>query len=445
MTNKNSFNSLILGFCFFTVAFLISRAQFFACPTVEIQNDSGEYLYWIDAYIAKGEMPPINYIPIGYPLITKFLTLIHDSVYPIVYFQITLTFLSFFFLVYTLWSFYDKKIYYLTLFLACIYVQVPNNLFWDIYLMSESLYNSSLVLLAAAMVCFIHSPTKKSSTFFSLALALPVLFRPTGIFALIIFLFISGYILYKKQKELLLPFILPFTTIYLFLSVYSLIVSDEANFIAQRIADEYAPYTPQSKKDLISFITNKNTTKFNKTVTQYLNFTKQSQIYTRIDEANQKYFLRNFAHTNEWQCCYFGWIDSTMQKERKAVFKEFYNTDKMKYLISRETQFKKTFFFKLYDLFQLHFIKKIILRSFWILLMFVSFIFSACLFICSGFENKKALLLVLIIAINIGTMGVVIAANHMPMPRYSYPGEFIFLLQLPFLINLLSERINAIK
>ena len=238
MQKPNKTNLLVAGLLLFAVAFLVSRFQFFACPTVEISNDSGEYISWIDTYIARGEMPPNNYIPIGYPLIIKGLTLLKDSIYAIVYFQIALTFISFCLLLFVVWRFYDKTIFYAALVCIALYVQIPNNLYYDIYLLSESVYNSSLVLLVAALIYFIQATDKKSAAYLSLALAAPILFRPTGIFTAVIFLLLLAYLVFEKRKDLMLHFIVPFSVIYLSLSVYCLVVSGTPNFIGGRAQAE---------------------------------------------------------------------------------------------------------------------------------------------------------------------------------------------------------------
>jgi hypothetical protein len=445
---KNSTKTLLGGLALFAIAFLISRAQFFACPTIEISNDSGEYIHWIDSYLNKGQLPPANFVPIGYPLIIKALTSVHDTLSTIVYFQILFTFFSFSILIYTVWRFYDKLIYFLFIGGVCIYVQVPNNLYFDSYIASESFYNSSLVLLFAAFILFIQKRDKKSALLLSIALAAPILFRPTGLFTIVILLFLSGYLVIINRKDLLPSFTLPFLALYFLLSVYSTLASKAPLFFAGRIAMEYAAVDSNSivsASDSAYKAEFDKLTRADRAIIQYKNYCTQSQIYTRIDEANNKYFVRNFAHTSEFTCCNFEPIDSTKELERKQIFKEFYDTNRMSYLMDKEKSVKQSKLFKIYDLLQTKIIKRVFLSPFWILLMFASFVFAFAVTIYSKFNNLHALLLTLIIMINLGTMGVVIAGNHLPLLRYSYPAEFIFLLQLPFLIDLIRERINAIK
>ncbi len=445
MTDKNKYTYLFLGFVLFSFAFLISRAQFFACPTVEIQNDSGEYIYWIDAYLEKGQLPPNNFIPLGYPIIIKALTSIKDSVYPIVYFQFAFTLFSFLVLLFTVWKFYDKRVYLSTLFLCCIYVQVPNNLFWDMYIMSESVYTSSLVLLFTSLVYFFNAPCKKSALTLSALLALPVLFRPSGIFCIILLAGISVYLVLLKRKELLVFLAAPFFAIYLSQSIYSFCATGQPFFLGNRIKMDMIDSLGKgvnAREDSI-FRKIERISYFDKSVTTYKNYTTQSQIYTRIDEANQKYFVKNFAHTNQFGCVLN--IDSTKVRERKIIFKEFFDSDKMSYLIAREQEVKKTKWFKFYDVFVIYIIKKIFLNAFWVILLFVSLLVSVVLLIQSGLTNKGAWLLACIVAINIGSNLTIIFTSHLPYPRYSYPGEFIFLLQLPFLYHLLIQKKNAFK
>jgi len=451
MTNRNNYNSLILGLVLFSFAFLISRAQFFACPTVEIQNDSGEYVYWIDAYLSKGEMPPCNYIPIGYPVIVKALTLVKDSVYSIVFFQIALTFCSFSLLLFVVWRFYSKYIYWITVACIAVYVQIPNSLFFDIYLLSESCYNSTLVLLVAGLIAFFNQPTKKNSVLLSIALTAPILFRPTGAFTIVMFALTVLYLIRFNKREFLIAFFSPFLLVYFILSTYSLCVSGDPIFIGHsRItraitnSQKNEIQTPLTHQDSL-FLPLEKMNRWQRTLWLYANYTKQSQMYSRIEEANDKYFKRNFPKTNEWTCCYFGWIDTTMVKERKAVFKEFYYTDKMRYLADREQEVKKTKLFKLYDLFSNKIIKKLFLNFFWIALMFASLLFASVVLLQTKFNNYRAIILLFLVLINIGTYAPVIVAGFLPLPRYGYPAEFIFLLQLPFLIDLIQERRNAFK
>jgi hypothetical protein len=445
MTYKNKYTYLLLGFVLFSFAFLVSRAQFFACPTVEIQNDSGEYVYWIDAYLEKGQLPPNNFIPLGYPVIIKALTSIKDSVYPIIYFQFAFTLISFLVLLFTVWRFYDKTIYIATLLLLCVYVQVPNNLFWDMYIMSESVYTSSLVLLFASLIYFFNATEKKSAVWLSIFLALPILFRPSGIFCFIMLLGICMYLVLLKRKDLLMLLVAPFFIIYLSQSVYSFCATGQPFFLGNRIKMDMIDSLGKgvnAHEDSI-FRKIERISYFDKIITTYKNYTNQSQIYTRIDEANQKYFVKNFAHTNQFGCVLN--IDSTKVRERKIIFKEFFDSDKMSYLIEREQDVKKTKWFKLYDAFVIYIVKKIFLNVIWVILLFVSLLVSVVLLIQSGFTNKAAWLLACIVAINIGSNLTIIFTSHLPYPRYSYPGEFIFLLQLPFLYHLLIQKTNAFK
>lgn len=446
MNNKNSYQALVGGIILFFVAFLISRAHFFYCPVVGISNDTGVYVYWFDEFLSKGELPPVNYIPIGYPLIIKILTTLKDSLYTIVYFQFFITFITFASLLAVVWRFYNKAIYFLTLFLVIVYVQVPNSVFYDINILSESLYNSSLVLLMAALIWFVNNPHKTSALFLSFVLAIPALFRPVGVFAIVIFLLIFLYLIIKK-RSLVLPFTFPLFLVFLVISIYSEAVSDNFFFVLRRANPEFGVSGNKNTQatDLAVRVikTSIQQEKFEKAIIQYSNYTNQSQLYTKADEILERYFDRKYPYTNEWLCCDVFNIDSTKIFERKRIFKEFYDLNAMSFLRDKETQFKKTTFFKLYDLFQLYFIKKFILKPVWIILMFVAFVAGAIVFFTSKFTNKAAILLLLIIAINIGTMAILIIASHDPYPRYSYPSEFIFLLQLPFFIALISDRKNA--
>jgi len=445
MSSKSSRFFLIAGLVIFFVAFIISRLQFFACPTVEISSDSGEYMYWLDFYCNLGKLPPNNVAPLGYPIVIKLLTQIKDSVYPIVYFQITFTFLSFCVLLLTVWRFYNKVIYLLTLFLLCIYVQIPNNLFWDMYICSESIYTSNLVLVVSALAWFFNKPEKDNIILLSTLLAIPVVFRPSGIFCGVIFAAVILYLYVSKRKNLLAAFILPFSIVYASLCFYSWIASNDPIFIGKRVRMDISE--PLGKgvnahEDSI-FRKIEDLSRIDKTITVYKNYTSQSQIYTRIEEANTKFFVRNYAHTNEFGCLLN--IDSTKIEERKKIFKEFFYTDKMKFLIEKEKHVKHQKWFKLYDVFVIYIVKKIFLSPVWIVLLFCSLIFSVCEMWTSKLQNTKAWLLALVISINIGSAAAIIFTQHLPYPRYSYPGEFIFLLQLPFLVDLVRNRINAFK
>lgn len=444
---KNSISALLAGLALFTVAFLVSRLQFFACPTIEISNDSGEYVGWINHYVSKGQLPPNNLIPLGYPLIITFLTSIYNSLYSIVYFQILCTFISFCIFLYGFWRYYDKLVYYVALACLCIYVQVPNSLYYDIYILTESLYNSTLVLLAAAFIYFVNAPGKRSNITLSLALALPILFRPTGIFTVVIFAFLLVYLVYTKRVAFLKAFAIPYLAVYLLLAVYSYISSGNALFFYTRMAMEYSTTQPVklSVTDSINIAEFNKYTRAGRGVKQYGNYTYQSQVYTRIEEANEKYFERNFAHTNEWGCCSYERLDSTKTEKRQAIFKEFYDNGNVARLITREEQVKQTKLFKLYDFFQLLIINKLILNWAWVILMFIGFLAATGLFLFSNMKNNTALLVMLVVMINLGTFGAVLAGNHLPYPRYSYPAEFIFLLQLPLLIALIRERVHAVK
>ena len=222
MVKRPLFYSIFL----FSIIFIFSRLISIFIPYVEITYDSLEYVNYIDKYTSKGFLPPVDFLPIGYPIIIKLLSLIHNSIFSIVFFQNIITYFAITLVIIATEKSYPRKSIFVVI-PFCIFVLSAKSLFYDITIITESLYTSSLIVVSAFLIFALNSLKKRDWILLSVSLFVPILFRPNGAFTIVIFIIIFLYCLFKiRSKAITISFALPYLILLLFLSTYSIFASN---------------------------------------------------------------------------------------------------------------------------------------------------------------------------------------------------------------------------
>ena len=426
----------------FSLIFIFSRLIILHIPYVEITYDSLQYVNYIDSYIAKGVFPPVDYLPIGYPIFIKLVSFIHNSAFFIVFAQTFITGLACIFLIIATEKRYPLKSLWIVLPLS-IFVLSAKNLFYDITLTTESLYVSSFIIVIGFIILSLDSSKKRHWIGLSISLFFPLLFRPNGILTVVLFLVILVFTFAKiKNKSLIISFTIPYVMLLLMLALYSIFASESFTITSpSRIKDEMNMRSGMSEGSQIEFDKECyciEKPSFRKMVKQYYFFKgfhtfnpKLKNIYEKYHDFNWPINLNMGPPGKTYE------IDmnkAATEKEKQNTFKEFYRKSYAESVEIKANAYRKTIFFKLYDYYQMHIHRNIFSSLLWPIIFFISFFIGLIQFIRSKLTNKDYLILILLCSINIGTNLIHVITTHRTLARYEYPGEFLYYLAPFFLI-----------
>jgi len=434
--------SMFYSVFIFSAVFIFSRLISIFIPYVEITYDSIEYVNYIDSYIAKGLLPPTDYLPLGYPIILKLLSLLHNSIYPIVVLQNIFTWFACLLVIIATEKRYPLKSLFVVVPL-CIFVLSPKNLFYDITIITESLYVGSLMIIAALLILVLHSTKKRDWILLSIFLFPPILFRPNGIFTIVIFLIVLVYcLLMVKKKAITISFALPYLILLLLLSVYSTIASNTFTITSpSRLHGELNMNMQMAQGAEIKLGEEclcVEKPSLRKAIKQYYFFKGYHSFNPKLKNIYEKY------HRFHWPAnLNYGSADSTYkddmnkvhtEKEKQNTFKEFYYPSFAESIERRAIEYRKTMFFKAYDWYQMNIHKTLFASLAWPIIFFISFFIGLVQFLRSRLKSKDYLIFILLCLINIGTNMIHIITTHRTLARYEYPGEFLYYLAPCFLI-----------
>ncbi len=426
---------LSISLSLFTFAFIVSRILFLICPFVEISYDSIEYSNFFDLYLSQGKLPPNDYTPLGYPFLVKCISLVSNSVYVIIGLQMLIDYLVCALVLFSISKFYRPTYSILTSIALSFFILSPNNVYYDVSVLSESLYNSSLVFIVASAIWAVNSKEKWAWQLLSLSLALPVLFRPNGLFTVILIFFAISYLFFNARKTIYV-FATPFLSIWLLLSAYSYFANGEFSVISSKRVKGSTATTAGKKR--IEQASEEIVFRFIKRIAPHYNhFNNQRSFYHKLEDLKRKYidqqYVKKVSETEEF-------FFPLTEVEKKRAFKEFYDTTHLKQLAQKQQTITQGFFFKIFDFYQLKFESKFVTNYIWQWIMVLAFMYSFFILIQTRFTNATAFLLFFVIAINIGTNLISILSTQRQLPRYEYPAEFLFHLSIVFLIVLVQER-----
>jgi len=437
------FYSLLL----FTLVFLFSRLIILFIPYVEITYDSIEYANYIDSFLAKGLLPPTDYLPIGYPIILKILSLLHNSIYSIIIVQNVFTFIACMSVIIATEKRYPLKSLFVVIPL-CIFVLSPKNAFYDISLITESLYVSSLICISAVLILAINSNKRIHWILLSISLFIPLLFRPNGIFTIVIYLIIILYCIFQKRgKTIILCFGFPYIILMFIYALYSFSVSKTFSVSSpsrmKQVLNMNIPMDSGSKIDFDKISNNAEKPSIRKAIKQYYMFKGYHSLNPKLKNIYQKYHDFNWpSNINYGPADKSYFVDmnhSYTEYEKRVAFKEFYNKSYAEFIELRAIDYRKTILFKFYDWYQMHIHKYFFASLVWPILFLFCFISGVILFFKSKFKDSSLFILILLGLLNIGTNMIHIVTIQRILARYEYPGEFLYYLAPFFLLICLKN------
>lgn len=454
LLTKNKF-VLAAALGIFCLAYFFSRASFFICPLVDWTSDSFGYMTCIERMLKGEPGVGISVFYLGYSAFVYLLLKMHDSIYSVVIAQHAFTFLSGIFLVYSTYRYYGLLSVGVAGGLA-IFTLLSYNSYYDSYILTESIYTSSLILIFSLGICSIHSRSKITWSLFSLATFIPVIIRPSGIFAAMIFLFVTLFLLLNRKQygTVIKGYVLPFTLLCIALAVINFFVLDHVGDASSAHVSQELNYESSASKRPAEF----QRASFSKAVRHY-SWIKE---YQRADKHKklvyQKFFEWNwptnlqYAHPDSLYKIKERINYRFFQKEhidaeqlKKDVFKEFYYPDKIAPLKDKYRYLTSSLVYRMYDWFEIRICEPLFRNTIWVYLFFIAFLISLFFLVKSGFSDTLAFCMVLLGLINIGHNLLHILVAHRTLPRYEYPIEFTYYVAAAFLPLLLFRAYRAFK
>jgi hypothetical protein len=201
--------------------FLITRLQFYlSYPTVAINPDSTTYVSLVDA-VNHGQWPQFIIRTPGYPLLIWLVTHLVDRWMAVIFAQSLLALLSSLVLVYAVYRL--RRSLALPATLAMIgFFGSSHVLIFETSLITESLYTSCLVFTSALFLLAIGRRGAAFFTLTSLGMAYTILVRPSGMFFLVIYVLVLGFMLLNRfPLRSIIGFALPFPAILLSFCAYN--------------------------------------------------------------------------------------------------------------------------------------------------------------------------------------------------------------------------------
>ncbi len=201
--------------------FLVTRLPFFwYYPRVDLSQDSGSYLDIVDT-MRQGRWPHFVFRTPGYPLFVWVITSCVDRWLVVILVQNLLSLLASLCLVYAVYRCW--RVLALPAALAmCGFLGSSQVLIYDISLLSDSLYTSTVILAVALLFLAFGS---NRPIFFSLAsacMAFAILVRPAGMYFAVIYAAVAGYLLWNRyRRDATLGFLVPFPAVLLSLCAYN--------------------------------------------------------------------------------------------------------------------------------------------------------------------------------------------------------------------------------
>jgi len=179
-------------------AFMLSRLPFFwYYPSAQASQDTPGYLDMVTA-IREGHWPHFVYRTPGYPLFFWFVTLFTDRWIAVVYAQNLLSYASSLFLVYSVRR-YRSSLALPAALAMCGFLGSSQVVLYDIALLSDSLYASSIITAVALLLLAFRRFDPLPLAAASATMALCILVRPAGGFFVVIYAAVVAYLLWQRQ------------------------------------------------------------------------------------------------------------------------------------------------------------------------------------------------------------------------------------------------------
>jgi len=201
--------------------FAVTRAPYFWYnPRVDLSLDSRSYLDVANLF-RDGKWPQLLLRTPGYPLFILLVRSCVDRLIAVIFVQNLLSFLAALCLVYSVYRL--RRPLALPAALAmCGFLGSSQVLIYDISLLTESLYTSTIILVVA---CLFLGFALDRAAFFSLASALmawAILIRPAAAYFAVIFAVVLAYLIWNRfRRGAILAFLAPFPALLLGLCAYN--------------------------------------------------------------------------------------------------------------------------------------------------------------------------------------------------------------------------------
>jgi len=201
--------------------FLVTRLPFFwYYPRVDLSQDSQSYLDIANAMRA-GHWPHFIFRTPGYPLLIWIVTSFVDRWLAVVFVQNLLSFISALCLVGSVRRLAPALALPATLAM-CGFLGSSQVLIYDISLLSDSLYTSTVLFSVAAVFLAFVGDRPAWFTLASAGMALAILVRPAGAYFAVLYAVILGYLLWNRfPPRAVLGFAAPFPAVLLGFCAYN--------------------------------------------------------------------------------------------------------------------------------------------------------------------------------------------------------------------------------
>ena len=201
--------------------FMLSRLPFFwYYPSVQASQDTPGYLDMVTE-IRQGHWPHFLYRTPGYPLFFWFVTLFTERWIAVVYVQNLLSYASSLFLVYSVRR-YRASLALPAALAMCGFLGSSQVVLYDVALLSDSLYASSIVTSVALLVLAFKGFNPFPLAAASVAMALCILVRPAGEYLIVIYAAVLAYLLWQRRPiRSVVAFLVPLPALILGLCAYN--------------------------------------------------------------------------------------------------------------------------------------------------------------------------------------------------------------------------------
>ncbi len=422
----------------YSVFFWLWRIPFVIwLPLPEFGPDTFDYYFIVEAFRDSSTVSYSIDLPMGYPTFVYLIGLVSHKVICIIWLQFFLKYFAGVFLICVCWKYYRWMAVLAAIALG-IYVTDSWSLRYDTSLLTESLYGSFLIITIAFLIRSVETPSVSSLVMLSTSMFLVAFTRSNGFFiyfiipVMLLILLTSGQRI-LKYSALILPALLLHLLVFGFRFRQTTLTptEDRVNAVISR---EFGDLKASSYK---SYFSRKLSL-----ASEYLAMPDFPSYYFSLlpERYRQLYELDNI-HNPDFKM--FDWTTPIPDDFRRSVYSEYYNEPS---LLSKNRRMMDVSFSRSHPWFMaIHLTYKIhnfIFRNpIWYILGMALLITGLWIYFRSGFINKGAALLFLLLAVHYVSLAVVVIGHSAMQPRYSHVTEFLlYLAPVFFLMIILPPR-----
>lgn len=201
--------------------FLITHLPFFwYYPAVGLSQDSSSYLDIVNT-LRDGKWPHFIFRTPGYPLFVWLVTAFIDRWLAVILVQTLLSLASALSLVYAVFRM-SRPLALPAAIAMCGFLGSAQVLFYDISLLSDSLYTSCIIFSVSFLILALNAGKAAHFSSVSALMALAILVRPAGLYLVVIYVLVLAYLLWNRcPRHAVLAFAAPFPAIILAFCAYN--------------------------------------------------------------------------------------------------------------------------------------------------------------------------------------------------------------------------------